>query len=987
MKKNLMLLMFIFPILVSAQLQWQNGGVPVRLGDNINYDIFSTSQDDNTFVNVWSDTRNGIRGIFAQKVDSSGNKLWDQNDVEIFNPNRRQIVSNTIATSDNCTIICWKDYVNEDTVSDLCRIQKIDADGNMLWGAVGIVLENCDANYFDCNLVAHSDGGFYLFWTNTIQSMIKGVRILPDGSFAEGWYIGKNILGTYGNYHVNSDLEDGVVLASISGDDVYIQRVQEDGNLLWGTLGTIIQNGEAVDQTEICTDEPGTYYCTWQKEFTPDDNELLISKIDENGESAWDEHLEVPIESLFYSFNSACSDSELVVAINYLESIRAHKISPDGEFLWGDSGISIVENNPEVISNKFGLKVDALENAVVTWSENVEYDNKYNYKIQRLNSAGEKLFGEFGLEIFPPQYVTFKTTLALSEQNYYLIRIEKEEQSEQVIQEILDLSGNSVIDSENIVLKENLTGKCGYFSEIMENGDNPVLAWSDKRSGKDRIYMQTLDSDGNSLLAENGVPITPYESYYQWEVDTAGNSAAGLFAFSWSEVKGDYQRIYTQAVDQFGNRIWADSSVCVSSSNYYSSDSKIEYFNNDGIDEYYIGWKSYDTTYQCELNTQKIVDGIPQWSENGVVISQPVDNLELFDIKNNFFIWGDLSWPDLDLRITLMQPDGTLAEGWPENGLMVADGLENNSDIKSSITAEGLLVTWIVNGESYNEIVYGQLIDYEGNKLWGENGKVLVPATTNSYYDIVVDEHIYIAWDLASSATQMNFYIQKYDLSGNALWDEDGMQFTSYTEENHWVQKLELSLIEDGVVGVLQYHWPEGVTRIDAVHINSEGELIPYDNAIEICDYYKYQTNPQVCTSGNNAYISWLDARSTSDSDYGLIFEYGVYAQKLTIDSSSGDNETISLNSIQLMNNYPNPFNPNTNINFSLPNDSDVELSIFNIKGQKVNTLCKNKLEKGEHNFIWNGTDKNQNAVSSGIYFYKLKTDAKEITKRMVLIK
>lgn len=987
MKKNLILLLFIFPILVSAQVQWQNGGVPVRLGDNINYDFFMTSQDDNTFVNVWSDTRNGIRGIFAQKVDSSGNKLWDENDVEIFNPDRRQIISNTISTSDNCTIICWTDYIQEDDSLDQCRIQKVDADGNKLWGAVGIVLQSCEAYYSDCHLVPHSDSGFYIFWRNNIEQMIEGARILPDGSIAEGWYPGFDILGTNGYYHVSSDMEDGVVLSSIAGNDIYIQRVNENGNLLWGSLGTLVQNGGAVYQTEISTAQPGSYYCTWRKEFTTDDNELLISRIDENGEPTWDSHLEIPTESLFHEFNSGCIDSSLVLSIHNFENITAHKINSDGELLWGDDGVSIVGSNSETISISSSLQVDNLGNSLLTWSEEVGSGNSYNYKLQKISSEGDILFGDSGLEVFPTQIGSSKNCLTLSEQNYYLIRIERLEQSEPVIQEILDHNGNSVLDSENMVLKENLTGSCGYFTEIMENGDNPILVWIDKRSKNiDRIFMQTLDSDGNALLAENGIPITPYEPYNQWEVDTAGNTSNGLFAFSWTECKDDFCKIYTQAVDEFGNRIWADSSVCVSAPNWHSSDSKISFYDNDGIDEYYIGWQNYNISYRFDLRAQKIIDGVSQWDDNGIVISEQDTNVHLFDVNENFFIWGDETWPNLDLRITLIQPDGNLSEGWPVNGLVVLDAIEYDDYVKSSITPEGLLVTWTVSGVN-NKVIYGQLIDYNGNKLWGENGKILVPTTTNSYYDIVVDEHVYIAWDEASSSTQMNYFIQKYDLSGNAQWDEDGMQLTSYTEENHWAQHLELSLIEDGVVGVLQYHCPEGITRIDAVHINSEGELFPYDTPIEICDVYKYQSTPQVCTSGNNAYISWLDSRSTVDSNYGLIFEFGIYAQKLTIDTSSGNNETIPVATTQLKNNYPNPFNPSTSIQFAIPADSEVELSIFNVKGQKIQTLCNDELEKGEHNFIWNGKDKSQNPVSSGVYLYKLKTNSKSITKRMVLLK
>ena len=84
---------------------------------------------------------------------------------------------------------------------------------------------------------------------------------------------------------------------------------------------------------------------------------------------------------------------------------------------------------------------------------------------------------------------------------------------------------------------------------------------------------------------------------------------------------------------------------------------------------------------------------------------------------------------------------------------------------------------------------------------------------------------------------------------------------------------------------------------------------------------------------------------------------------------------------------YPNPFNPETKIVFSIPEDSEVELIIYNIKGQKVNTLVNDEIEAGIHSVIWNGRDSNANQVSSGIYFYKLKTCNYQKVKKMILIK
>lgn len=85
--------------------------------------------------------------------------------------------------------------------------------------------------------------------------------------------------------------------------------------------------------------------------------------------------------------------------------------------------------------------------------------------------------------------------------------------------------------------------------------------------------------------------------------------------------------------------------------------------------------------------------------------------------------------------------------------------------------------------------------------------------------------------------------------------------------------------------------------------------------------------------------------------------------------------------------NFPNPFNPTTDIHFSLPASADTSLEIYNVKGQKVRTLISGKLEQGEHQITWDGTDSNRNSMSSGIYFYRLQSGNNAINKKIMLLK
>ena len=97
--------------------------------------------------------------------------------------------------------------------------------------------------------------------------------------------------------------------------------------------------------------------------------------------------------------------------------------------------------------------------------------------------------------------------------------------------------------------------------------------------------------------------------------------------------------------------------------------------------------------------------------------------------------------------------------------------------------------------------------------------------------------------------------------------------------------------------------------------------------------------------------------------------------------------EVTPINKTFLKGNYPNPFNPETTIQFDLVKDSEISIEIYNIKGQKVRTLFSGQMNRGSHTKIWNGTDDHGQNVSSGIYFYRLIADDVTSTRRMVLMK
>ncbi len=90
----------------------------------------------------------------------------------------------------------------------------------------------------------------------------------------------------------------------------------------------------------------------------------------------------------------------------------------------------------------------------------------------------------------------------------------------------------------------------------------------------------------------------------------------------------------------------------------------------------------------------------------------------------------------------------------------------------------------------------------------------------------------------------------------------------------------------------------------------------------------------------------------------------------------------------ELRQNVPNPFNPNTNINFDLYEEADVSLHVYNLKGQLIKTLLDNRaLDFGPYSIEWDAADSDGNSVSAGIYLYKLTVGDEVALKKMTLIK
>ena len=141
---------------------------------------------------------------------------------------------------------------------------------------------------------------------------------------------------------------------------------------------------------------------------------------------------------------------------------------------------------------------------------------------------------------------------------------------------------------------------------------------------------------------------------------------------------------------------------------------------------------------------------------------------------------------------------------------------------------------------------------------------------------------------------------------------------------------------------------------------------------------------------GTNNNLKVLDILDDSGEQYSWSTYRGNAHRDGFYDASQSylknEKEILPIN-FELRDNYPNPFNPSTKITVSIDREMFMSLIIYDVAGRYIRTLFSEIINSGESSVIWNGRDDHGKKVSSGIYFYELRSEMNTKAKKMVLIK
>ncbi len=304
---------------------------------------------------TWIDVRGAEFDIYCQRVDADGIPLWTTDGVPICTREDPQTLPQILADGSGGAFLTWQSI--HDYKRDIWA-QRVDADGNVLWTVDGIVI--CDAPEHQAwhALVLDGSGGLIVVWEDerNDHNDLYAQRVDADGNIL--WAANGVLIAAEESVQRSpravSDGQGGAIVVWVDGrnvnTDIYVQRFNGSGSRLWGTLGgiPICTDLDYQRAPRITSDGASGAYITWY---------------DQRG------------EGLVY--------------------IYAQHVDADGNRLWDVDGIPISpvnndQSNPEIVGDDAG-------GAVIAWNQRLSGEN--TLYAQRVTSAGAGLWSDSGVEV------------------------------------------------------------------------------------------------------------------------------------------------------------------------------------------------------------------------------------------------------------------------------------------------------------------------------------------------------------------------------------------------------------------------------------------------------------------------------------------------------------------------------------------------------------------------------------------------------------
>ncbi len=423
---------------------------------------------------------------------------------------------------------------------------------------------------------------------------------------------------------------------------------------------------------KVATSENGTTYVSWFSSEGGNYN-VRLQKLDVLGDKLWAD------DALLISDNEAMSwltDWDMAIdqddhAILVFQDIRtgpnniyAYRISPGGEFVWGEDGLALSNNDAFEAAPK--VCITNAGNTVFAWqSDDVII-------VQKVTSDGTLLWGDTGITISGSDTYSWPQLLPVGDDDVIMKYFNDSgptwSPTRHVYAQRYDMDGNAVWAEAAVISNAGgISAWTQVFPFVNDGNDGFFIAWHDDRDNNNlaSIFVQHIDNAGQPVFQDNGVEVSLSPGMNHFYANLALPQGSDDIFVYWNEMNGnqDQKGIYGQKVSSSGERLWTDNGkaiVEVSSANLSPMAARAA--NTDMV----VFYEDYFDAVSTAVKAMKIdVDGNFVWPDEVVTMSSVQSakiHPDIGSLHNGQWVavWGDERNADRDIYGQNIQMDGTL---------------------------------------------------------------------------------------------------------------------------------------------------------------------------------------------------------------------------------------------------------------------------------------------------------------------------------------
>mgnify|MGYP000430150990 CR=1 FL=1 len=763
--------------------------------------------------------------------------------------------------------------------------------------------------------VKASDGSMFISWLGSVggtynvylQRLDQNGNLLWDEN---GLLVANRSFTSTTDYGLTVDTEDHAVLAfrddRFGGERISVSRISPDGNFSWGENGIQLTDGSGfVVAPNVTATSANTIVAAWTS-----DAGTKVSALDFNGGILWERTFtdSNPLAlSDIKASDSPGETGEVIIMMQTFGSpvvprlLRAQKVNTDGENLWGNGLIQIMTSGNLQMGNFPDFIADGNGGMIVTWYQATPSLDVY---VQAINSDGTQRFPAGGLKPSTGSGLRVNPVVSFNDETNDIYVFWTELNSNQ--------------------------SQRGFSGQRIDSNDN--RAWGN--SGREFIPLSSRDmgvvtsviTDGNVLF---GLPIQQTTSS-NFKIKAARVDTAGEFIWENDFVdvslkNQSYSRlgVIQNSMDE-SVFFWQEGASL--SSNIYAQN-----IFSDGSLGFRPPTEGDNITFSVDMSIQSargtfdfdagdrvfVVGEFNDWSANAEWMLEDDDS----GIYSGTFLFNGEPGTEVEYKFFVEPGEG---REFPNDGFETEVGLGTNGNRVLTLTG---------NDQTLDPVFFNNEDEVLGQF------SLLEPAD-QSHFDLnfQTDEVYTFSWEASALGSSYTITAEVFP-DGTLAKNDEGLTFTldAGTETSLTIAGFTLAEILLDVIFSTKADYETG--------------MVLWTVKAEIGEYERFAEETWSFTYSIQTYVNSIPGNELPEG-------------------------------IKLYQNYPNPFNPATTIAFDLPESQTVQISVHDMLGRQVAVLTNGRFHAGTHHIVWDAS-----SLSSGVYFLRMETESKIQSMKMLLLK